>query len=354
MPARPVQIQALPRENSQRIDALRFLLVIAIVVIHARGHKVEIDGSAVGPASLGGAAWFLQEILSSVVARTAVPLFFLFSGFLAAASLLRHGYANVLKARVRTLLIPFLFWNALVFVLHAVASPGSWTTANPLAIFGVTGLPAAYHFWFVRDLILLVALSPLFLFAARIAPWPTTVGVLAYWFYSTEALLWSGMPFSPSAVCFFQIGAILCLHRISITRRWLALATVAYAPLAIADALFPDTTPAGAWFHAGVLLVGMLAIWHLGGLLTRHHPLPTFLTGSAFMVYAAHEPLLGAMQKVSYFLFQPDGDLSVTTIYLLTAGATVGVCILANQIACRIAPRSHALITGGRGLAAPH
>jgi fucose 4-O-acetylase-like acetyltransferase len=343
-----IEIEPISRENSRRIDALRFLLVVAIVVIHARSHSEQVRGVPFGPESLGGGARFLQEILSSVIARTAVPLFFLFSGFLTAGSFVKKGYGTLLKSRARTLLTPYLIWNLIAFSLYCVSSPDRLGQADLLAIFGANGLPAAYHFWFIRDLILLVIAAPLFVSAARIAPWPSVLGALALWFYSPSWMGANGMPIDPAAICFFLVGVALCFHRTELSMRWQQVAAIAYAPLAVADAILSDETTAGIAFHKVTLIVGMVAIWYLGGVLIKRRPLPAFLTGSAFMVYAAHEPLLSALKKISYFLIRPDGDLSVSAIYLLTASATVVACIVANALSSRWMPRAHAFVTGGR------
>ena len=344
----PGQIRIPSKETSLRINTLRFLLVIAIVVIHARGYNEHFGGEQLGPAKLGSAAGFLQELFSGVIARTAVPLFFLISGYLTATSLHRYSYAVFLRKRVRTLLIPYLLWNALVFALSCAVDPSRFADANPLQVLGVTSLPASYQFWFVRDLIILVALAPACILAARIAAIPTVLCAAALWFVAPHWLGANGAPIDPAAICFFQVGVTLYLLPITFSPLAIRLAAIVYVPLALMDTLVPNASVGGVEFHKAVLLVGIVAVWEAGGWLLRAKPLPRALTASAFFVFAAHEPLLSVLMKLSYYVLRPGSDLTVTAIYVLAVAITIVSCVIANWLFSKLMPRTHAIVTGGR------
>ena len=154
--------------TSQTVDICRCLLILGIVCIHC---QIEVPPDA--PAWLHDFRYFFQVILPSVC----VPGFFVISG----CWLFRSydgspgQYAGLLKKRVFSLVIPYLFWNLAVFLLYWLAPkiPGisafftndKFAGRSPLMVldllFGVTEKPIAYQFWFIRNLFLYAALTPL-------------------------------------------------------------------------------------------------------------------------------------------------------------------------------------------------
>lgn len=109
----PTRAKVIPQETSDRIASLRFLLVALVVFIHndftvesiaetvANGsHAIVFCTSAFGE--------WVQRLISQGIARGAVPLFFLFAGYLQAKK--NDSYRLLLKKRARSLLRPFVLW----------------------------------------------------------------------------------------------------------------------------------------------------------------------------------------------------------------------------------------------------
>ena len=124
-----------------------------------------------------------------------MPLFFLMSGYLFFATFHwseRTYMRKVMGRRLRSLLIPFLFWNILVLAFMAIVQaipsiqPYFTGTGKKIyefgaydylsALFGLQGYPIAYHFWFIRDLMLLVLLAPVIAVIVRFVPIPFFLG----------------------------------------------------------------------------------------------------------------------------------------------------------------------------------
>lgn len=123
--------------------------------------------------------------MSGMIVRCAVPLFYAISGYLFFANV---DFANgsmspiwtKMKKRVRSLLVPFLItaWFPALFYLVLECVPGiggflnsggfSQNLRKPLLeiicfVYWDTGggSPYAFHLWFLRDLIVIVAFTPL-------------------------------------------------------------------------------------------------------------------------------------------------------------------------------------------------
>ena len=156
----------MDRQQSRVIDLLRYPMAVLVVMCHCG----FLDG--------GGTA--VQIFFSETLPHVAVPLFLLFSGYLFFKEGRFDGalYQRKLKSRFRTLFIPYIIWSTLCFII-AVAQgkitptflhyfQGLWDTElwNDGVSFSRTlpGYPVNMPLWFIRDLMILVLISPLIWF----------------------------------------------------------------------------------------------------------------------------------------------------------------------------------------------
>ncbi|OQX14317.1 MAG: hypothetical protein BWK76_14900 [Desulfobulbaceae bacterium A2] len=356
----------LDSDASLRLKMLRFPPIIGVIYIHAYGKTIDFAGSTLGPAETNALTDFIRVLISECLARTAVPVFFLLSGYLFFINfqLSQQGYWDKLRSRCRSLLLPFLFWN--VFVLSVVLLAQALPTFTPYfpegsalvenqgvfqyldALLGLTRYPIAYHFWFVRDLMLLALLSPLLAVILRCAALPFFLVVYFCWVSGTWPLT------TPAAVgvFFFSAGAFCAIRGQSLFAldRFGPLALVLSLPILLADVVWNT-----AWFnnylHRTGMIVGVVAILYSTRLAVRHQGLQDMLValgGTSFFVYAAHEPLLGFVRTLAYRYVPLDGPYTLLLLYLtipLLVVATLVACYRLLSLCC---PRALGLITGGR------
>ena len=160
--------------NSSRIEMLRFPLIVGVVFIHQYSTTLHLVQAPIGGPQCSDWIDFIKLFISRGVADTAVPMFFLISGYLFSLGdwSLNH-YMGKLKRRVNTLLIPYLFWNIGTIALaegiprmkmlfgHGGRQAHSHSLTDYVALAGITTkYPLAYQFWFIRDLMALVLLVP--------------------------------------------------------------------------------------------------------------------------------------------------------------------------------------------------
>lgn len=177
---------------TKTIESLRFPLTVGIVFIHfSLADGLNIHGVSHG---LDNPDWFFNivNLISEVVARICVPLFFMISGFLFFYKVRfdKDIYIRKLKSRVRTLLIPFLIWNAIAIAWQLKGNlPIVSGFYHPMEVHitfnrvfntffcnsGNAGIivssastgdnfqevyPINVPLWYVRDLMMLVVISP--------------------------------------------------------------------------------------------------------------------------------------------------------------------------------------------------
>lgn len=344
-------------------DLLRLPLMLGVLLIHAYD---PVNGGTLSLQGHDRVADTVMYLISQILARVSVPIFFYFSGFFFFRQLGSAGvpvWATLIRKRIRTLLVPFLLWNLLTLLAflaiykfgHGATHAGSVSERLGAAdligkarlLFHHNGSPISYQFWFIRDLMICLVLSVL------------TIPLSQRWFGLLTAAagvawlldLWPlAVPTTPS-VFFFLLGGLayratgsLTLNRMP---RWIVLLYGAGVTL---ELLCGEMV--GDVLHRVVLLLGVGSAYWLAMLLGRQALLRQFFMAHgamAFFLFAAHEPLLQVVKKIVFTIsLQSPSLLSVLLAYLLPP-VLVGVFLLAVwHLLSRFAGGLLALMTGGR------
>lgn len=171
---------------SDKFKVLSLISIILVLYIHSGFHDYpnEIQGMIFNAN--------LQNFISGMIGRCAVPLFYAISGYLFFTGLYGGRNANYqklwfkIKKRGKTLLVPYIIacLFPVVFNLALEFIPGIEQFVNNKGISknfhqpidkilnfiyfdSGNGSPYAFHLWFLRDLIFIVILSPILLYASE-------------------------------------------------------------------------------------------------------------------------------------------------------------------------------------------
>lgn len=167
---------------SQTIDHLRFPLSILVVLIHVypQNNPLFIPIKNIDIYNINISAIY------SIIARSghyfsqiAVPFFFFTSGyyFFREKTFTALIYKEKIKQKSKTLIIPYILWNLIAiffllpftykfidiqYVLSCFWNITSWSNNSiiELPINHIVSAPIAFPLWFLRDLIILIFLSP--------------------------------------------------------------------------------------------------------------------------------------------------------------------------------------------------
>lgn len=183
------------------LGAIKFLLIILIVCIHASPSIVEnYTNSTV-----------VQIYLSQIFSRISVPLYFFISGYLMAIAMKDfNDWNDKLKRRFKTVLVPYLIWNGLYGFLLIVIS---YSTDYNTSVNGDMSLletlnhifinPAISPLWFLRDLLLFQILSVFLILLPRLARYVLIIALCLFWlksFHFFETVV------STEGALFFTLG----------------------------------------------------------------------------------------------------------------------------------------------------
>ncbi len=355
---------AISSEDSIRLRLVNFPLIIGVVYIHAYSASIELGGISLGPEHLDSLTDFVRTLISQGIARLAVPLFFLMSGYFFFLDFTWAKLFSKLVGRAKTLLFPYLFWTSLVVVIRLLGQSISpvkayftgdgalladlsfYDLAN--AVLGFTRAPEAYHFWFIRDLMLLMLLSPLIFMLLRFVAIPFLGVLFVVWITANWPL------YTPDVVgvLFFSLGGHLAMKGKSLFffDRYGKWSVLVYIPVLLADVIWYDAS-FNLCLHRCGIVVGLVAILFASKPLMAMENWKNILlqlSGASFFVYATHEPLLGIVRTLAFQFLPLDWPYTLLLIYLLVPLVVVALLAGIHRALGNWIPGTLRAVTGGR------
>ena len=317
--------QVIAPSLSPKMTNMSFCCAFLVVTLHV---GMPEEGT-------GGICWFFFHFLCDVLGRVAVPFFFLASGFFLAGHMSEAGwYGREMKKRARSLLCPYVLWQALYAVYLIPLAVGAnlvsrrewnWNIhiSDVVHVFGLdfTHNPGIPFFWFLRWLICLCVASPLLYWLLRkgrfwvvLAAYGFAVlknmGVFGFqpdgwwwpwkWilhpfgtFYFLSGMAWRMGTFPQCMPCFKQI--VLWLGSGWLTAKTILLVACGFSLPGIGGWFLPIQYFPG---HDEFLYPAILyAVW-------RFIPAgkwPTWLTDASFGMYAGHAFFTHFIDSIMWF-----------------------------------------------------
>jgi surface polysaccharide O-acyltransferase-like enzyme len=143
------------REHIRYFDWLRITALLSVIFMHAA--SAPLRGRI-------GLDWQLFNV-GTGFAFSAVPLFFMMSGYLLMTSEKTADVSVLLKSRLPRLVVPLAGWTVVAVLWNSYIG-GTLTPHDVLSqLVSALNAPAAVHFWYLYTLIALYMLSP-FLYGA--------------------------------------------------------------------------------------------------------------------------------------------------------------------------------------------
>ena len=357
---------------SKTISYLRFPLIVGVVFIHNNILVVNIQGTVIRYDRWPIVA-FVINLLSSVFADICVPLFFIISGFLFfyKSDFSKSVYVNKIKKRVNTLFIPYLIWNFIAFIILLIQVhpriirffpllndyrvditsflSSFWITNLPISMSGPAN-PINSPLWFIRDLMVLVLLSPIIWWLIKQFKLGTIIILGIIWFFSLgERIGFPGL--CHQSLFFFPLGAYFGVNRLDFVKliRKLVGVPFLYLGVAIADAVSVNESYNATLHNVGVLL-GVVSVIYLVSMLLRKDKIQVneFLISASFFVYALHNLLLGKLTKIVILYIRPESPILVLLVYFVMPTIVITLCLVLYKILNQLSPRISSVLTGGR------
>jgi surface polysaccharide O-acyltransferase-like enzyme len=349
---------------SEKLKMLSFILTVLVVFIHAYTYK------KITPFELfflKDNAWEIEEFVSYGIARIAVPLFFIISGYLFFLNFncTLQEIVYKLKRRSQTLLIPYLFWSlyGLLFYLSIQAIPklGKFFTKELIRDYSIPKLlntifinPIPYQLWFLRDLMILVILSPVIYYLVKNLKWFVILLFSVIWFSGISLVV-----ISTESLLYFTVGAFFALIKPNIKYQLFlrysyyiaALWGIVIVTRLICIKLHYITEFENMLLYKIAISIGLLSLWLLydklfGGKDVTLLKIAKLLPYS-FFIYLFHEPLLNVVKKIIIAVVGKSATFTLI-IYFCSAIITIVLCILIGYLFKRFLRPVYAFSTGNR------
>ena len=332
---------------SKKLAVVSFTLMIMIVILHA-----HLLGYAQGGLR------FVQLVITNEITRVAVPLFFGISGFLFFRNYRVPAtifFVEKIKKRIDTVFIPFLTFSILGLLftyLSFLCFPQFFTGENKEIInYGITECLHAifiepvgtYQLWFLKDLFILILLSPLIYIVLKVLKWLFVVILFFLWVNDVQCFV------SIEAILFFSLGSAVALYKRELLEKQCDNEMLIYGVL-----LFWLSVCFGIVYfqldriwHCSCIFLGILSIWILYDKLYDKLPKDVTVYSFSFFIYLTHEPLLTVIKKVLLSVLGTSMS-SLFIIYLFSPVFTIMCCVICGKIIKSRLPKAYAFLTGGR------
>ncbi|TDS13792.1 acyltransferase family protein [Sphingobacterium paludis] len=352
----------IKRQQSEAVEILRFPLMFLVIFVH----MLPYEQRAIPPVFGGESVYiFVSELISHHIGRIAVPFFFVFSGYFFFSKIdnwTANLYFTQLKKRYSTLLFPYIFWNlALVIVIVVVnlmleyvgrAPNENYHDLRQSSLYDLFwGYPINFPLWYIRDLMVMVVLSPIFYYFFKLLR-GFGLCIIAVLYLST---LESNLPgISSTAIMYFGLGAYVSLAKVDVVnfclrygKLFAALALVALAVTALYTA-----KPENEYVVRTFVLFALPSVFLLAISLAKKSRVKRYLlmlSPAVFFIYATHTiyilgKLKGAFSRTSFA--EPGWGMLMG--YFLIPVLCMAVLLLFYFLLHRYLPKPLSLVTGSR------
>ena len=265
-------------ELFESIRLARPLLILFICVAHMPG----INGYKSAYDQFDQPVTLFTIYLKDFLARGAVPILTVLSGYLAYYSFSKRSYVRFLSDKFKRLLMPFLLWNVLLFgiswglftVFHrdfagVTHLNNAWAVIK--ALFGIYRLPINAPTYFLRDLFVIMMVLPGIHFICK-TPWrlAVTVAVYLYIYWDIPGVVipfgsfYIPLTFRMDMVLFFTLGYYMAYHGKSIPKPSVYTCVTYFVLMFFIGLLFSSVTsainPSAQTFVQWRALVGALFV----------------------------------------------------------------------------------------------
>jgi len=308
---------------------------------------------------------YVQRFLTRGISDWAVPFFFCLSGFWFGAK--PSSYFELLRKKVHSLLIPYLIWAIVgALVLIPILMLNNRSHQDPIMLrtcfactsvwdlldrmFGIARYGPTWNsaLWYVRTLVILFVLSPVWLRLLKWGKWiAPVIGLSLVVMMPLRHIPYISIPYS--AVGWFLVGFWVSGREVFLLGR---------APKAVVF------VSGFAWIGCGIVqavyrlvpfnllpLCGIVFLWtvydYAPSVSWMENKVAKFALASTFWVYCMHGFIMGYFLSGIPFVIGKS-DIVLFVVMLGSPWMALATCLVSATIFKRFAPNMFSLMSGGR------
>ena len=294
-------------------------------------------------------------------------------------------YIQKLQSRAKTLLVPYFLWNMIAIMWQFKCFLPEVSTFLPPVEFQLTPLrilntffcdyngifasaqnaevggviiPIDGPLWYVRDLMVMVLLSPVVYWVTKnVGLWFVVINGLVWFFaqlfISKDSPIDIYISMLITASFFFSLGAYysICKDNFVMHFRKMEYAIYIYIYIAIADVLTKDMQY-NIYIHKAGILLGIVSVVFIASKLLENNRVNVnkTLANSSFFIFALHYLIVDDIGKMALLLLHiPDNNpFAMLALYFGTTIFTILICLGLYMFLRKYTPCICNLLTGGR------
>ncbi|QIZ05651.1 acyltransferase [Priestia megaterium] len=354
-------IKNVSAEFSNKAIRVSFIMVVFVIYIHA--DNLAYYGLENATDLL---PYKVIDLLANGIGGIAVPFYFMLSGywffrFNIHSESAWESIKNKLSKRIFSILIPYLLWNTFGTIFYMViprfpfvasAMNGSATEVTILNLIKGIFFHAYYFpFWYLQDLIVLMALSPLFLLVLKRKQFSLlvlTIMAVAHLFNTPLMIIHTASLF------FFYLGSSLAVYY----RDWFEKRkgrNYSFVCLMVLILLIELRLQNYRIISDIAYLLSPLAMWNMFDLFNQSGKLgyqkeTLWFEKQSFFIYASHIIIVTTVGKV-LLKVGGAGDNSTWIIgnFIVAPFITLFVIYVLSRLLSRYCSRFYGIISGNRG-----
>lgn len=369
--------EGINSEFSKRISVLRFPLAVFIVFIHNR-----ISGSSLkyteGEMDIPLWIKIIHDTFVYYWGGIAVPMFFIISAYLFFAK--PKPVKKIIKSKFKGIVIPYFLWISSAIILYYIAQSfdytqryfcepekiiRNWSLYDYVKAFFATDTPNtadnSLHtpfvapFWYIRDLIIMMLLSPIIKKIAGKLPIIWLVFVTGL--HIAEKLNIINIQYGlTTALFYFSLGYYAVKYigtfmKLLDSINWIFFIIIYLFVFILLIYTNVNSIHGGTFIKYFITLFTICLAIKVAGVVSKNSIILgklSYLSGFSFWVFAAHLPIiLPLMKKISYQFIPMHGILILVQFFGVVI-LCVGFLLIFGIAVKKYLPKVYALLNGGR------
>ena len=343
---------------SEKLRLLSFFCILLVLYIHSNFHFAETELEEMR------LCYYLQEGISGMLGRLAVPMFFAISGFLFFKG--TEDSINVVyqkqRRRVKTLAVPYFLaalFPPVIFLVMKVTGlldfmfnksfqylyDPWWLLLCRIFVFNLPdNIPFAGQLWFLRDLIVVILFAPL-LWRLRQTKYGFEIFLAI-----TFALLFFDLRYLPIKAFFWFCFGVEFLPKMR-GGLWSSVGIAIFVILSLLRIAFPQD----GWIYIEppTTALGVMSMWLIYDKLIPEtfslssHRWLSLLCQGTFFVYLYHIPLTLIVSRSIVHVLYPT-SMIYSFSFLISPWITFACLVMIALLLHRLFPRFYSVLVGGR------
>lgn len=344
--------------QSKNLNIIKGIAILMVVMIHCDfRRRLQQDYSV--PFDI------YMQCLTREIVFDAVPLFFFVSGFL--FYLNEESIWKKWKKRIKSLFVPYILWCSFYFVFlfftQRVLGLERFFSGDKLKLIADfeaidylrvfwdirDGGPILAPLWFLRNLIVLCVLAPIFRFLSiRLKVLFPIILLINYFFFH-----WKFLVVSDSNFLFFGVGIYFCVTDLKLgllDKAYLKYVAPIWVLLISAVMVsYSKGLPTYDLAHRLFLIIDCILVYAIVNKVTNNYDCNMILkiTAASFFIYLSHEPWISYIQSFFFkYISLPEAILlAMPWIFVFIA---LCYTYAGHYLLSKYAPPIYRILTGSR------